>query len=188
MNLRRQRALFLANTGAFSAFLAAGSWISIPFLPVPLTLQTLFLFLAGGVMGRYAVAPVSLYLLMGAMNFPVFHSGSAGIGVFLGPTGGYLLGFLPAALISGLGFERDSWSIRCSGMALGLVALYACGVAWLSFSSGLAIPVALIIGTLPFLPGDILKAAVAYAVNCRIVRMREKKRLKFSPAGKDDGI
>lgn len=188
MNVRRQRALFIANTGAFSAFLAAGSWISIPFIPVPITLQTLFLFIAGGVMGRYAVAPVSLYLLMGAMHFPVFHSGSAGIGVFLGPTGGYLLGFLPAALISGLGFERDSWIVRCAGMALALAALYACGVAWLTYSSGLAVPVAVIIGILPFLPGDILKAAVAYAVNRRITRMREKRRRISAPAGVDEGI
>jgi len=175
MYRRRQRALFIAHTGAFSAFLAAGSWISIPFIPVPITLQTLFLFLAGGIMGRYAVAPVSLYIAMGAMNLPVFHGGSAGIGVFLGPTGGYLLGFLPAALLAGLGFERTSWVIRCTGMAAGLVALYACGVAWLSISTGLTLPVAILLGVVPFIPGDILKAAVAYTVTGRIARLKEKK-------------
>ncbi|MCU0632274.1 MAG: biotin transporter BioY [Methanolinea sp.] len=172
MHLRRQHALFIAQTGAFTAFLAAGSWISIPFIPVPLTLQTLFLFLAGGIMGRYAVAPVSLYLVMGAMNLPVFHSGTAGIGVFLGPTGGYLVGFLPAALLSGLGFERSSWLPRCAGMAAGLTSLYACGVVWLSLSSGLTLPVAILLGAVPFLPGDILKAAVAYTVTGRIARLK----------------
>ena len=172
MDIRRQRALRIAQTGAFSAFLAAGSWISIPFIPVPITLQTLFLFIAGGVMGRYAVAPVALYLVMGALNFPVFHGGSAGIGVFLGPTGGYLLGFLPAALLSGIGFEHSSRVIRCGGMAAGLLSLYACGVAWLSFSSGLSFPMALLLGVVPFIPGDILKSALAYAVTDRIKGMK----------------
>lgn len=185
MNVRRQRALFIAHTGAFTALLAAGSWISIPFVPVPITLQTLFLFLAGGVMGRYAVAPVSLYLAMGAMNLPVFHGGSAGIGVFLGPTGGYLAGFLPAALLSGLGFERKPPVLRWSGMAAGLVALYTCGVAWLSISSGLAIPIAVILGVLPFIPGDILKAAAAYAVTVRMERIRESRLA--GPPGQQKG-
>jgi len=139
MNLRRYRALSIAHAGAFTAFLAAGSWISIPFVPVPFTLQTLFLFLAAGIMGRYAVVPVSLYLLMGAMNLPVFHSGTAGIGVFLGPTGGYLVGFIPAALLAGIGYERRPRIARYAGMAAGLSALYACGVAWLSFSTGLSL-------------------------------------------------
>lgn len=172
MDIRRQRALFIAQTGAFSAFLAAGSWISIPFIPVPITLQTLFLFIAAGVMGRYAVAPVALYLVMGALNFPVFHGGTAGIGVFLGPTGGYLLGFLPAALLSGIGFEHSSRIARCGGMAVGLISLYGCGVAWLWFSSGLTLATALLLGAAPFIPGDILKSALAYAVTDRIRRMK----------------
>lgn len=183
MHLRRQRALFIARTGAFSAFLAAGSWISIPFIPVPLTLQTLFLFLAGGIMGRYAVAPVALYLVMGALNLPVFHSGSAGMGVFLGPTGGYLLGFLPAAFLSGLGYEHSSRISRCAGMAAGLVSLYACGTAWLSFSSGLTLPMALLLGVVPFIPGDVLKAAAAYAITDRIFRMGDRNK-GYTPGGK----
>ncbi len=186
MNIRRRRALLVAQTGAFSAFLAAGSWISIPFIPVPITLQTLFLFIAGGVMGRYAVAPVGLYLVMGALNFPVFHGGSAGIGVFLGPTGGYLLGFLPAAFLSGLGFEHSSRVIRCGGMGAGLLSLYACGVAWLSFSSGLTLPVALLLGVVPFIPGDILKSALAYAVTDRIRRMKGWGRDGASGEGPGD--
>lgn len=180
MYSRRRQALLVAYTGALTALLAAGSWISLPFIPVPFTLQTLVIFLAGGLMGRYAVAPVSLYLAMGAMNLPVFHSGTAGIGVFLGPTGGYLVGFLPAALLSGIGYERRSWIARWGGMAGGLAALYACGVAWLAYSTSLAMPVALLLGAVPFIPGDILKAAAAYVVTERIERLKAGKHTMIS--------
>lgn len=175
MNLRRQRALFIAYTGSFTALFAAGSWISIPFVPVPFTLQTLFLFLAAGIMGRYAVAPVTLYLFMGAMNLPVFHSGTAGIGVFMGPTGGYLAGFLPAVFLAGIGFEQKLRLARYAGMAAGLGTLYAFGVAWLSLSTGLSPEMAILIGAVPFLPGDILKAAVASLVTDRIIRLKTGK-------------
>ncbi|MDD5188946.1 MAG: biotin transporter BioY, partial [Methanoregula sp.] len=97
-----QRSRIVAYSAAFVALITMGSWVSIPFFPVPITLQTLFVLLSGAVMKRYAVIPVSLYILFGAIGLPVFHNGIAGIGVLLGPTGGYLLGFLPVALIVGL--------------------------------------------------------------------------------------
>lgn len=167
----RERALFIAHTGTFAALLAAGSWISVPFIPVPLTLQTLFLFLAAGFMGRYAVAPVLLFLLLGALNFPVFHNGAAGIGVFLGPTGGYLLGFVPAAFVSGMCYERSSWQARWAGMGAGASLYYACGIAWLAYSSGLSLPAAIVVGAVPFVPGDLLKAFAAYTVTNRVSRI-----------------
>ena len=110
------RARILAYSGTFIALIAAGSWISIPLPPVPLTLQTLFVLLSGIVMKRYAVIPVGLYVLLGAAGLPVFHNGTAGLGVLLGPTGGFLLGFIPAALIVGLAYERQSAKIRVLGL------------------------------------------------------------------------
>ena len=104
----KHRAQILAYSGTFVALIAAGSWISIPLPPVPLTLQTLFVLLAGVVMRRYAVIPVGLYVLLGAANLPIFHNGTAGLGVLLGPTGGFLIGFVPAALITGLAYEQES--------------------------------------------------------------------------------
>lgn len=167
----RERALFITHTGTFAALLAAGSWVSVPFVPVPLTLQTLFLFLAAGFMGRYAVAPVTLFLLLGALNFPVFHNGAAGIGVFLGPTGGYLIGFFPAAFVSGICYEYRSWQVRWAGMGAGAFIYYACGIAWLAYSSGLSLPAAILVGALPFIPGDLLKAFAAYTVTSRVSRV-----------------
>ncbi|MDI9633515.1 MAG: biotin transporter BioY [Methanolinea sp.] len=166
----RERALFVARAGTFAALLAAGSWVSVPFVPVPLTLQTLALFLSAGTMGRHAVVPVSLYLLLGALGFPVFHNGAAGIGVFLGPTGGYLAGFLPAALVSGLCFESGRGWVRVAGLAAGTALVYACGVAWLSSSTGMPLPAAVLVGAVPFVPGDVVKAAAAYAIAGRVSR------------------
>jgi len=167
----RERALFIAHTGTFAALFAIGSLVSIPFVPVPLTLQTLFLFVAAGFMGRYAVAPILLYLLLGTLGFPVFHNGTAGIGVFLGPTGGFLLGFVPAVFVSGLCFERHTPLVQWAGMGVAAAIYYVCGVAWLVFSSGLSLSAAVLVGVVPFIPGDLLKAFAAYTVNARFSRV-----------------
>ncbi len=82
------RSRTIAYSAAFIGLITLGSWISVPCIPVPFTLQTLFVLLAGAVMKRYAVIPVSLYVILGALGLPLFHNGVAGIGVLLGPTGG----------------------------------------------------------------------------------------------------
>lgn len=161
----------LTRTATFTALIAVGGWISItiPFLPlVPFTLQTLFIFLAAVVMKRYAVLPAAMYVLLGICNLPVFHNGTAGIGVLLGPTGGYIIGFIPAALIAGLLMERDfKWS-GIAGIAAASIIIYALGTAWLSVSTGMPPAAAFMIGVIPFIPGDILKAAAALAIGKRI--------------------
>jgi biotin transport system substrate-specific component len=164
----RRRALIIAETAAFIGLIAIGSWISVPFVPVPFTLQTLFVLLAGIVMKRYAVIPTSLLVLFGAMNLPVFHNGASGIGVLLGPTGGYLIGFIPASLIVGLAYERKARGVHLAGIILGEAALFAAGVGWLSASTGMTIIQASVVGLLPFVPGDVVKAVAAYVIGERI--------------------
>jgi len=164
----RRRALIIAETAAFIGLIAIGSWISIPFVPVPFTLQTLFVLLAGIVMKRYAVIPTSLLVLFGAMNLPVFHNGASGIGILLGPTGGYLIGFIPASLLVGLAYERDGRAVHLAGIFLGEMTLFASGVGWLSFSTGMTFVQASVIGLLPFIPGDVVKSAAAYVIGERI--------------------
>jgi biotin transport system substrate-specific component len=169
----RGRALLLTRTAAFTGLIAVGAWVSLPFFPVPLTLQTLFVLLAGAVMHRYAVIPASLYLLLGALNLPVFHNGTAGLGILLGPTGGYMLGFIPAALIVGLAYEQKRKSIRISGLIAGSASIYALGTIWLTLSAGLPFYEALVIGVLPFIPGDILKGYAVYLIADRLERRKE---------------
>ena len=84
-----------------------------------------------------------------------------------------MMGFIPAALIVGLAYEQKRKSIRISGLIGGTVSIYAFGTAWLSFSAGLPLYEALIIGVIPFIPGDILKAYAAYLIADRLERRKE---------------
>ena len=165
-DLKRSR--IIAYSAAFIGLITLGSWISIPFVPVPFTLQTLFVLLAGTVMKRSAIIPVGLYIIMGAAGLPVFHNGMAGIGILLGPTGGYLIGFAAAALISGLAYEFGENPVRIAGLVLATAAIYASGVAWLVYSTGLGIGPAAAAGVLPFVAGDCVKAAAAYLIARRV--------------------
>jgi biotin transport system substrate-specific component len=163
-----ERTALLAETATFIALLAAGAWVAIPVGPVPVTLQTFFLLLAAPVMKRRAVIPAALYLLVGAANLPVFHAGLAGIGVLLGPSGGFLAGFIPGAAVAGLAYEKESRFVRAAGLAAGTLVIYACGIAWLLSSSGLSLPAAMLAGVLPFVPGDILKGAGVFLLGERL--------------------
>ncbi|NTU99717.1 MAG: biotin transporter BioY [Methanoregulaceae archaeon] len=162
------RPLLIAETAAFTSLLALGAWVSIPFLPVPITLQTLFVILAGAVMGRYGIYPSSLYVLMGVLNIPVFHNGTAGIGILLGPTGGYILGFIPGSLAAGLAYEQRHDVIRVLGIGAGLFLIFFTGMTWLSFSTGMSAFAAFLVGVVPFLPGDALKGAAVFFIARRL--------------------
>jgi biotin transport system substrate-specific component len=165
------RPLLIAESAAFTSLITLGAWISIPFFPVPFTLQTFFVIMAGAVMGRYGVCPTGLYVLMGVLNIPVFHNGTAGIGILLGPTGGYILGFIPGALVTGLAYERKTDIIRIPGIGAGLMVIFLSGVMWLSYSTGMTVFAAFVIGVLPFLPGDAMKGVAIYLISRRLERL-----------------
>src|SRR5512136_2185677 len=118
----------IGYSAVFIGLITLGSWISVPWVPVPFTLQTLFVLLAGAVMKRAAVIPVSLYVLFGALGLPLFHNGIAGPGVLLGPTGGYLIGFIFAGLVAGLAYEYRSRAIRICGLVAATGVIYLFGI------------------------------------------------------------
>lgn len=157
----------------FGAATAAGAYIIVPIPPVPITLQTMFLSLAGVLLGaRAAFMSQVVYVIIGAMGLPVFAGGKAGLGVLFGPTGGYIAGFIAAAWVIGkISESRPSggvvWIIFA--MAAGTLVIYTLGVAQLSFVAELSVSKALTVGALPFLPGDTVKIGVA-AVIARKVR------------------
>lgn len=163
-----QKARMIAYSAAFIGLISLGAWVSIPFFPVPLTLQTLFVLLAGTVMKRYAVIPVSLYVLLGALGLPVFHTGVTGFGILLGPTGGYLIGFIFAALFVGLAYEHEAETIRMTGLIAATAIIYVCGIAWLMYSLVMGLVPAVISGMLPFIPGDVIKGYAAYRIAQRL--------------------
>ncbi|HWQ67714.1 MAG TPA: biotin transporter BioY [Methanospirillum sp.] len=163
-----KRAEIITQSALFIAMTAVFSWISIPFVPVPMTLQTLAILLTGVVMKRYAAIPLTLYLLLGAIGLPVFSKMTAGLGVLLGPTGGYLIGFIPAAVMVGLAFESRRSLIRIAGIGIATLIIYAFGLTWLILSTGMDPSKAVMVGMLIFLPGDIVKAAAVYLISSRL--------------------
>jgi biotin transport system substrate-specific component len=153
----------------FAALIAAGAVITIPLGPVPMSLQTLFVFLAALFLGpKLGTLSVFIYLLAGAVGLPVFSGGSGGMGRFLGPTGGYLIGFLLAAFlvgfISSLNIfkkKKEKFQIYLDiiAMIIGTAAVYVLGVFWLKIATGMTLQKAFYIGALPFFIGDALKIA-----------------------------
>ncbi|RLC30693.1 MAG: biotin transporter BioY, partial [Deltaproteobacteria bacterium] len=125
----------------FAALTAAGACVAIPMGPVPIVLQNLFIFLAGLLLGRkWGLTCVGIYLLAGILGLPVFAGGTGGIGRLIGPTGGYLIGFLPAVFVIGLiseKFPRRRF-IEVTAMVCGTVIIYACGVSWLALLTGMS--------------------------------------------------
>ncbi|NLV71653.1 MAG: biotin transporter BioY [Actinobacteria bacterium] len=156
--------------------LAAGSWISVPFYPVPLTMQTLAVMLVGGLLGpQLGISAVTAYLVMGAMGAPVFHNGFGGLALLAGPTGGYLVGFLPGAFLMGLlarqahhahaDRKRRQTLVMLASLAVGTVlanlAIYGVGVPWLALYTGGGLGQAMAAGVTPFVLGELLKMPVA---------------------------
>jgi len=142
---------------------AGAARIYLPFTPVPITLQTFSVLLAGGLMGRrLGVASMLVYLVLGCVGMPFFSGMRSGAAVVFGPTGGYLVGFLVAAWIAGrvTHVRRPSWKRLAAGFAAGSAAIYVCGVVGLVLAvPGMGPGAAVMKGVVAFLPGDVLKAA-----------------------------
>lgn len=158
------RPVLLALGGSLA--IAASAQIQLPMQPVPMTMQSLVVLLVGVAYGpRLAAATVMLYLLQGFMGLPVFAGFRAGPAVLLGPTGGFLIGFVPAAALVGWIAARG-WMrgpIRAAAAFLaGHAVLFAFGVGWLAMLLGLDRAIA--VGLLPFLPGTAVKVATGVAL------------------------
>lgn len=157
----------LVWTALLGACIAMGAWLQLPLGPVPFTLQPLFSFLAGFLLGPLGgPAAVLLYVAAGVLGLPVFAGGASGIGVLFGPTGGYLSGFVLGAGVAGLAARAGrplSWArgIALGGLALAVV--YAVGALQLRAVLGLSWRAALAMGVAPFLLQDAVKVALAIA-------------------------
>jgi biotin transport system substrate-specific component len=147
------------------ALLTLASKVQVPFWPVPMTLQTLAVLMIGATAGaRLGGATVLAWLGLGAVGVPVFATG-AGLAYMAGPTGGYLAGFLLAAVVVGYladkGYGRTVVSALAM-LAIGEVAIYALGLGWLAMLFGVEKAVAG--GLVPFIPAEILKMALGTAL------------------------
>ena len=167
-SLPRGLVIFSSEAVLYALLIALSARLSLPIpgTPVPATLQTLAVLLAGALLGPWGgVASVAAYLAAGAAGAPVFASGG-GAGFLVGPTGGYLLSFLPAAWLSGSFAARNSrFRVLFPGLLLAVAVIHLSGWAQLSLMAG-AGPAASL-GVAPFLAFDVLKALVAAMVAAR---------------------
>lgn len=158
----------IARCGLCAALLAVSAWVSIPFGPVPFTLQTLVLAMLPGVLAPAdAVATVGVYLLLGALGLPVFSNMMGGLGVIAGPTGGFLWGFLVGMALAG-GMSRLERSPRVVRDVLSCAAIlltsYALGTVQLMIVGNMDLPAALAVAVLPFVVPDVVKMAVGVSL------------------------
>jgi biotin transport system substrate-specific component len=165
------------------AVLTASAKFSIPFFPVPLTLQPLAVLLLGAMLGpRLGAATVFTYLCVGAAGFPVFAGTPAkgiGLAYLVGPTGGFLFGFLLSAALVGtltaLAKGRNiAWMLAT--MVAGMAAIYIPGILWLGTVIGWDKPV-LQLGFYPFIYGDLLKIGIAALLVSGVWRLQHRSRV-----------
>ncbi len=164
---RRERVLLQVAGMLF--FAACTGWASmvkipLPFTPVPVTLQTMAVLSAGGILGSgWGTASMALYALLGILGIPMFAFGTqAGVQVITGPTGGYIVGFLAAATLAGRSAHATTWTKAVYHMLAATAVIYVTGATWLWIcfpAKGASWAIAS--GVLPFLPGDVMKALAA---------------------------
>ena len=181
LNLSTQQLVRAALFTALVIVFAIIPPLPMPFVPVPLTLQTLGVMLAGLILSpRLAALAMLLYVVLALVGFPVLPGGRGGLAVFAGPTGGFILGFIPGAfVVSWLAARRLSETTTAAMIARnfgaavfgGAIVVYAIGVPWLAMVTGMTIDRALM-AVVVFLPGDLVKAVVATIVALRVAKLQ----------------
>ena len=161
--------LDMAYVGIFAAMIAVCSWISIPFT-IPVTLQTMAVCITAGLLGtKRGILTITVYLLIGFVGVPVFSNFSAGVGQLMGPTGGYLIGFIFTVLTVGAATEffGDKLWVYPLSMIVGIAVLYAFGTAWYIIiynranADAVTVSSALAMCVFPFIIPDLIKIALA---------------------------
>jgi len=151
----------------FAASIAIGAYIALPIGPVPIVLQNFFIMCAAMMLGyKTGTMAIALYLLAGLIGLPVFSGGGGGPAHLMGPTGGYLISYLPAGFLMAFIAEktkRSLWGLSLAALT-GIIIIYLIGVPWLKISLGMDWAKAASAGMIPFIPGDIIKAAAAVGI------------------------
>ena len=168
----------MVYTSLFAAVVAVLGLIPpiyLPLLPVPITAQSLGVMLAGSILGaKRGGLALTLFLLLIAIGMPVLAGGRGGLGMFLSPSGGFLIGFPIAACTIGLLIERmwkhlNLMNALASNIVGGVLVLYMCGVPWLAFTAKMSLLQALLSSAI-YIPGDLFKASIASFIAVKIRR------------------
>ncbi len=170
----------IATIGVITAVTCVLAPFSIPIGPVPISLTNLVIYFGLYILGwKKGTISYCVYLLIGLVGVPVFSAFTAGPQKLLGPTGGYLIGFIPMAVIAGLFIETSGRKVALSltGMILGTVVCYGFGTAWLAFSAHMDFRAALAAGVIPFLLGDLIKMVLGAVIGPQIYNALQRANL-----------
>lgn len=171
-------------TSLFSALIAAGTFIKIPLGPVPITLQTFFVYLAGLLLPPLSsFSSVFTWVALGALGLPLFTSGG-GLGALMAPTGGFIIGALLSVIPGSLLAKKKHNSFLYNILILLVmsVVIYVPGILWLKYKLTLDLKNALLVGLVPFIPGDTIKIITASlaskALYPETLKLRERLKHK----------
>lgn len=170
---KKLKAKDIVYSALFATLTAVLAYITIPlpFSPIPITGQSLAVMLAGCVLTPIQAGLSMLtFLFMGIIGLPVFSGGRAGIGVIAGKSGGYLIGYLVGAVIISVLVRKSKSKITMFLACLfgGIIVVHILGASWLGYVTGMGIGKAIMVGSVPFLPGDLIKAVAAVAIGVRL--------------------
>lgn len=166
--------LNMVYTAVFAALICVCSLLSIQIGQVPITLQTFAVCLAAAVLGwRRGTLSVLVYILLGAVGLPVFAGAAGGVSILAGPTGGYIVGFIPTAFLIGLAADRFGRRALplAAAMVVGVSACYALGTVWFMIVTGMHLTDALMLCVVPFLIPDGVKIAAAVILADRLYKV-----------------
>ncbi len=166
---------FAAALFAFLTFLSAEVRIPLPFTPIPMTLQTFVVPLAGGFLGAaWGAGSMLLYMALGIAGLNVFAASSGGFGFFLAPSAGYVFGFVLSAMILGfVQYRTTKNSYLLAGLILSHFVILLCGFTGLMWNANMTAPVAFAKGVAPFLIGDVFKISASFVVLASYNRLRK---------------
>lgn len=178
--IRNNKTYAIAVTALMAAVTCIVAPLSIPIGPVPISFTNLAIYLALYILDwKKGTISYLLYLIIGLAGLPVFSGFTGGIGKLAGPTGGYIIGFIPMAIIAGIIIDKFNkrW-IQFTGMVVATAVCYAFGTLWFCLQSGTDAAAALSICVIPFIPGDLIKMIIAITIAPEI-RKRLDKSGKF---------
>ena len=163
----------MTRCAIFAAAMAVCAWLAVPMGEIAVSLQTFAVFLTLGVLGgRLGTAACLVYVCLGAVGLPVFTGFQGGLGVLLGPTGGYLWGFLAAGAVF---WAAENRLPRWLAMGIGLLTCYACGTAWYYFAfAGTGLWAVLLKCVVPYIVPDAIKITLALTLTPKLKRLLER--------------
>ena len=160
---RPKKVYLMSVTALMAAVTCILAPMSLPIGPVPISLTNLAIYLSLYLLGwKWGTVSYLVYVVIGAVGVPVFSGFTGGLGKLAGPTGGYIVGFVPMAVLAGLVIDRyRSRGLQLAGMIVGTAVCYAFGTAWFCFVMDSTPMAALSLCVIPFIPGDLVKMALA---------------------------